>query len=638
MKTLRHLFILHSVFFSLLLVSTDAFSHVRDVIQVAPLELHKNSPFDRAYTLAPISGGAENLEIQWPDNWPSKKTSEHLKLRIFHINDLHNKHIIEKEDGDARFVTGLIAAHVSKARRKATSKKEHVLFLSAGDDHTGAVYDELLGYSPGSFKKSLAYHAYSSAGLDAAVLGNHEFDRGTQILKQAINADANFPLLSSNLVASKNLDAGDYASALIGIINGWRIAIVGQTSSEDTKINLADDPQLKVAPQLENMNQILTAVEGKVDIIIALTHIGYQQSGKVGDQDIAELLAKASVPAIVIGGHSHDTLHKSGVNKEHIYSGVPVFQAGQWGDYIGDIQLNLRRDSKEVVISNNTVLHSLKQNSASLISFSEQFYKTSIAPIITDFDDVLNEPLGRIPDDSALTKNAILVDRYTAELAVANFITDAVMQTVNTDNEIADLAAINASSIVNGFEPGEMATFSDWYNVIPYADTLQLIELTPNQLRELIKSNAQRLVMPSEQESLDLTGFINQGFLHFSDALRYEVTYEQDRRPQATNIQFNGKPLEHYAGQTIKLLVGDYIASGNLGWRGQTIHFPNGDKVAGFDIKSLPIKPTTYRLRDSVLKKLRASHHKTIDIRKDGRIKFSLMDQQAEKTNNSVVK
>ena len=81
--------------------------------------------------------------------------------------------------------------------------------------------------------------------------------------------------------ASKNLDADDYASVLLGVINGWRVAVVGQTSSEDTKSNLADDPQLKVAPQLENMNQILTAVEGKVDVIIALTHIGYQQSGKV---------------------------------------------------------------------------------------------------------------------------------------------------------------------------------------------------------------------------------------------------------------------------------------------------------------------------------------------------------------------
>ncbi|MCK7458636.1 bifunctional metallophosphatase/5'-nucleotidase [Idiomarina aminovorans] len=622
MKTLRHLFILHSLFFSLLLVSTDAFSYAKDVIQVAPLELHKNSPFDRAYTLAPISDRTGNIKIQWPDNWPSKKPSEQLKLRVLHINDLHNKHIIEKDDGSARFVTGLMAAHVNKARCEASSKNEHVLFLSAGDDHTGAVYDELLGYNPGSFKKSLAYHAYSSAGLDVAVLGNHEFDRGTQILKEAINADANFPLLSSNLVASKNLDAGDYASALLGIINGWRIAIVGQTSSEDTKSNLADDPQLKVAPQLQSMSQVLTAVEGKVDVIIALTHIGYQQSGKVGDQDIAELLAKASVPAIVIGGHSHDILHKSGINKEHIYSGVPVFQAGQWGDYIGDIQLNLRHDSKEVVISNNTVLHSLEQNSSSLISFSEDFYKTSIAPVISDFDDVLNEPLGRIPDDSALTKHAILVDRYTAELAVANFITDAVMQTVNTDNEIADLAAINASSIVNGFEPGEMATFSDWYNVIPYADTLQLIELTPNQLIELIKSNAQRLVMPSEQESLDLTGFINQGFLHFSGALRYEIKYGQDKRPQAKNIQLNGELLEHYESQTITLLVGDYIASGNLGWRGQTIQFPNGEKVKGFNIKSLPIKPTSYKLRESVLKYLRQPRQKIIDIRKDGRIKL----------------
>ena len=620
MKILACLFFKHLYFLSLLLASASVFSQSLQTLPVAKFQPHENSPFERAYTLAPIPKSDSEITIQWPDNWPSRKPSSDLELRIFHINDLHNKHVLKAQDGSSRYVTGLIAAHVSQARNQAKQEKEHVLFLSAGDDHTGAVYDELLGNEPESFKKSLAYHAYSYAGLDAAVLGNHEFDRGTQILQKAIKTDADFPLLSANLVSSSNLDSEDYASAILATIDEWRIAIIGLTSSEDTKTNLADDPQLEVAPQFEKMSQLLPALENNIDFIIALTHIGYQQSGKVGDQDIAQLLAGSSLPSVVIGGHSHDVLHKNGFNSRHIFNGTPVLQAGQWGDYIGDLKINLRPDSKQVTAVNKTVLHSLRQDNESLINLAKEFQKIVIAPVISDFDGLLNEPLGRIADDVKLEKGAVLVGRYTNELAVANFITDAVMQTVNKDSKVSDLMAINASSIVDGLPTGEISTFADWYNVIPYADVLHLIELTPEQLKELIESNAQRLVQPDEQKQLNLTGFINQGFLHFSSALRYDVELGQGKRPQATNIRLNDQPLDTYKQNTIKLLVGDYIASGNLGWRGQTIHFPNGTEIIGFNLKSLPVKQTSYKLRESVLRYLRESYNEIIDIRKDGRL------------------
>jgi len=54
-----------------------------------------------------------------------------------------------------------------------------VRVLSGGDDHTGGVFDELTGFTPERFVVEPAYTAYTLAGVDAAVPGNHEFDRGT---------------------------------------------------------------------------------------------------------------------------------------------------------------------------------------------------------------------------------------------------------------------------------------------------------------------------------------------------------------------------------------------------------------------------------------------------------------------------
>ena len=108
-------------------------------------------------------------------------------LRLMHFNDMHNHMTdLHGKRGDTHRMAQMVK-RVKEAKSTA-AENEIVLFLSGGDDHTGSVFDELMGWSPEDFVADAGYRAASAAGVDIAVLGNHEFDRGAALLKLGIAA------------------------------------------------------------------------------------------------------------------------------------------------------------------------------------------------------------------------------------------------------------------------------------------------------------------------------------------------------------------------------------------------------------------------------------------------------------------
>ncbi len=149
---------------------------------------------------------------------------DEVTLRIFHFNDFHHRQVLKhsKKGGDTRYFAQMVK--IVKQAKSSAALSEAVLFMSAGDDHIGTVLDELLGGNDvDSFVMSPpAYKAYSQAGLDVAVLGNHEFDKGTSILAKMIEANADFPVVSANTYNSSVLKPEHVSPAVIGVVKGIR--------------------------------------------------------------------------------------------------------------------------------------------------------------------------------------------------------------------------------------------------------------------------------------------------------------------------------------------------------------------------------------------------------------------------------
>ena len=104
----------------------------------------------------------------------------------------------------------------------------------------------------------------------------------------------------------------------------------------------------------------------------------------------------------------------------------------------------------------------------------------------------------------------------SGESAFANFIADALAFQARAHGYPVDFAMIDASSVGCGLPVGKPMTFGDWFEVMPFADTLCLVRLSGRELLTLLQDNAQRLDRPGQPHT-------ERGFLHFSREVRYAI-------------------------------------------------------------------------------------------------------------------
>lgn len=552
-------------------------------------------------------------------------------LRIFHINDLHN-HMEDahRSRGDTHRLAQMVK--LMKSIRNQAAANETTLLVSAGDDHTGTVYDELLGFDANSFIMDPAYRAYSAAGMDVATIGNHELDRGAEVLAMGIKQDADFPIISANLHGSKFLDKTHYSPAVIGVSNGLRIGFLGLVTPNETKTHTSIDPDLAVADVLKVTQNLLPGLAEQSDVILIVSHVGYngQIDGEVrheidaGDVEIAKLAASLTdKPVVVIGGHSHTELNADGLDPAHVYDGVPVLQTGANGNALGEIAVSFNTDGSA---SFQAQLHRIKRRDDRVTESDPDFdlfehdddidndFDTQIMqPINQQLEVKIGESIGVAGSETYLSTASVLQSRYIGETAIANFMNDTIVKRSSGfpagpdgSSQNVDIAIFNASGISAGVTPGSTISFNDWFGVMPFADQVVLARMTGAQIREMVQSNAQRVVRPEEISSLNLEGFISRGFLHFSSSLRYTLVLNADATAaQASDIQINSQPIENLLDQTFTVAFNSYIAAGFEGWKGEKIGAGLPDSIIGFNVKGLDLNDTGLVYRNEIVAYIR---------------------------------
>jgi 5'-nucleotidase/UDP-sugar diphosphatase len=121
-----------------------------------------------------------------------------IRLSFIHTSDIHSRlfpynfipNTFDRQDGLTTAPYGGVARIATLAKRiRATSNRS--LWLDSGDCFQGAPVFNM-------FKGEAEMRALSVAGMDGAVLGNHEFDLGAKNLFDKIDNWATYPLLAAN--------------------------------------------------------------------------------------------------------------------------------------------------------------------------------------------------------------------------------------------------------------------------------------------------------------------------------------------------------------------------------------------------------------------------------------------------------
>ncbi len=578
--------------------------------------------------------------IDGADLIPARAGPGHL--RIFHFNDLHN-HLTDLSGptkGTRRF------SQMVKRVRDARALGDPMLFLSIGDDHTGTMLDELVGWSEDAFTLDPSYRAYSGGGIDATVLGNHEFDRGSALLARGIRADAQFPVLSANVHGSQHLKPGqDYIPGAIAIVQGLRIGLIGLTTHVETRVGQVSDPTLAVASPVRVLENILPALAPLVDVVLIMSHCGYgdgaHKSGKaaairdIGEADFSLAQAAGMItktPVLVLGAHTHTRLNEDGLDAANILNGVPIFQTECNGQFLGEIEVRFDSGGWEI---EKACLHKVKPlnpavgASHTYAAHYEQdgdvdltFDKDVVAPILAKVETALKVKIADV-DTNALTFQTAVLERYSNESALMNFICDAIVARLKSLGHDVDFALMNGATIQSGIEPGALSA-GDWFNVMPYADEVFIMQVTARQLMDMLQSNAKRLLRKDEFSQTDHTGFLARGFLHTSREIRYRINPGVTAaQADVQDITFKGAPL---ADQTFNVIMSTYLALGGFGerWNGLPICGGVPGDLAGYDLRDMPSHNTSLVFRDEVGAQMRelGTLNDTNANARDGRLKI----------------
>ena len=259
--------------------------------------------------------------------WYNRNAEPQSHLVILHANDTHS-HFEPVRDEEYPGMGGIIerAAYLDSVR--VAEGPENVLLLHAGDFSQGTTYFTEAG-------GNLEVQALNAMQYDVVTLGNHEFDNGLEDLGRRLSS-LQMPVVVCNYDFSP-FEAGKYIKPYVIVEKaGLKIGVIGVLC--DLKSMVAADIAERVPefPMIETVQKYadLLKVDEACDLVVALTHIGYEEHNP-GDITDPILCSKTRNLDLIVGGHSHTFL------EEMVYlpnvDGVPtpIVQDGCYGIFWG---------------------------------------------------------------------------------------------------------------------------------------------------------------------------------------------------------------------------------------------------------------------------------------------------------------
>lgn len=214
-------------------------------------------------------------------------------MHVYHTSDLHDHH-------------GGIAE-----RLRALRAAQPGLLFDCGDSLRGSqtVYH----------RREPIIAQIDRAGYDAQAMGNREFHY-LFALVQARAAQMQHPLVCSNLVDTKGRTL-PFSRSLVLETNGTRVHLLGLLIMQ---YPIGSPWERVFGWRFLDPNAVVAEYAARVpdgEMLVVLSHIGLSLDRKLA----------TAVPRIdlLLGGHSHDTLHEP-----LLVDGVPIVHAGPYGKYV----------------------------------------------------------------------------------------------------------------------------------------------------------------------------------------------------------------------------------------------------------------------------------------------------------------
>lgn len=438
------------------------------------------------------------------------------EIIIFHTNDMHGR--LSTHD-DEEVSIGL--DKISKVVNKSLLKNKNTFWFDAGDLVHGT---PRMTYG----SKDSLVETLNSTHLNALVTGNHEFNYSLDYLYK-LSRELNAFILSANsidkntkcsvllpyVIYSVDLNQNDYldisGNSNDSQLDNIKIGLFGLATPESAyKANPNNVRDIEFKNPIEVAKNIVKLLRNSCDIIIALTHLGLDDSSEFTSRKLAEEVGEID---LIIDGHSHTEL----LEGLKINNSV-IVQTGSHGKNLGKVTLSItNRQITDIFVE------LLNENQVNKIINTPDSYIDDRLRIIDEYTNLtLNNKVAYLPKD--LSGDRQLVRRKESELG--NLVADAYKWKTN-----ADLAVNNGGDLRTGLPKGDLS-YRDLISVFPFGSSVQKARVKGSAIKDML------------EHSVFSYPAAFGGFLTVSKGTTFEFNPEKPIGDKVSNVVINGEELD----------------------------------------------------------------------------------------------
>ncbi len=353
-----------------------------------------------------------------------------------------------------------VAAEVAALRRRGPT-----LVLDAGDSLQGTIEASLS-------RGAAVVAGYAALGLDAAAVGNHDFDGGQDVLR-ARAVEAPYPFLAANVRVKATGERLAWRNVRPRVVlrprGGPAVGVFGLSGEDTPWITLPRNVEgLAFGSAAREAREQAAALRAEgAEAVVALVHIG----GRCGDlssppddlascdlgSDLFRLVGRLEAGTVdaVVAGHTHALVAK-------VVNGIAVVQAGARAEWLGRLTVCAgapARPGRFVRVSS--------------IRGRERRVEAAVAPFVAAARAERERPIG-VTLAAPLTRDRRALSPFGAAAAAS---LRAALG--------SDFALVNAGALRLDLPAGEL-TYGRVYEALPFDDDLVVFRLRGRDVEALL--------------------------------------------------------------------------------------------------------------------------------------------------------
>lgn len=453
-------------------------------------------------------------------------------------------------------------ANISTLVKQEKAKNKATFYFDAGDYFTGP-------YISSMTKGKAIIDIMNTMSVDAASVGNHEFDHGWDNTLLQLS-QAKFPILLGNVFYQNSQLPFWNKPYTILEKDGVKIGVIGLHgvfAFNDT-VSASMRQGIEARDEVKYLQHYLDELHNKVDLTVALIHEGVPaRQSSIGNTDVKRALDKDIQTAknvkgldILITGHAH-----VGTPEPIKVGNTLILSTDSGGIDVGKLVLD---------INLKTHRHETKNFELKTI-YADQWKPDPVTQqVIDDWNKKLSKTVQQKIGESPIN----LTRAYGESSPLGNLFTDAMIAAAPD----AQIALTNSGGLRADLNAGPV-TLGDIISAFPFPNELTVMDLTGKSLRDLMEHAAS----------------LSNGVLQVSQGTEMRYDTHKPAGQKVVSFTLDGKPIED--SKTYRVATNSFLA-------------PGGDGFTAFTEGKNKQVRGGYNLSDAVIEYLKKGH--TIDPQK----------------------